>query len=508
MTRRRQPNIVLIMSDQHRADVMGCAGDPVVHTPRLDGLAAEGVLFDHAYCQGPLCMPARASLLTERYVRDHGVSENSWDTPTHLPTFVADVATAGYHTSCIGKMHLWVHGRRGGARPTRDVRDRITQMCEYGFAEPLETVGKLATAHITSEYTDYLGQRGRYDAYREWIASRRYAGQPAPGTPLRVPIWTTGPNPVTDEDYIDTWHGRRAAQWIAEYNLPNPFFLWVGFPGPHDPWDAPASYTDRYRNVDMPTPRSLRLPDVPDDPQARQLFDFIVNVHSDASNLTDDAIAAVRRAYYGNVTLIDDAVGTILDALETRGMLEDTWVIYTSDHGEMLGEHRLLTKMVFYDPAITVPLVIRPPGGRAARVVTDLIEHLDLAATIRAIAGSAGDPSFAGHSLLDWCEGRDGWARPVVYSENFGLGMIRTPQHKLIFAEDTAQAVQYFDLSSDPDEDNNLANDPVARTDIDSLTETFIRPFLARGRTRLGLGALDRLDADPSVGPRRGTSAG
>jgi choline-sulfatase len=157
---------------------MGCAGDPVVRTPHMDQLAEEGVRFDSVYCQGPLCMPARASLLTERYVRDHGVFQNRWDTPTDLPTFVQRVAEAGYHTSCIGKMHLWVHGRGGenGSR-TNDVRDRIDQMHAYGFAEPLETVGKLATVGIASEYSDHLIERGLYDTYREWVAARMYAPQ-------------------------------------------------------------------------------------------------------------------------------------------------------------------------------------------------------------------------------------------------------------------------------------------------------------------------------------------
>jgi hypothetical protein len=116
-TTERRPNVLLIMSDQHRADIMGCAGDPLVRTPNMDRLAEEGIRFDSVYCQGPLCMPARASLLTERYVRDHGVFQNRWDTPTDLPTFVQRIAEAGYHTSCIGKMHLWAHGRvRSSAR--------------------------------------------------------------------------------------------------------------------------------------------------------------------------------------------------------------------------------------------------------------------------------------------------------------------------------------------------------------------------------------------------------
>jgi choline-sulfatase len=485
------PNILLIMSDQHRASVMGCAGDPVVQTPNLDRLAAEGIRFEHVYCQGPLCMPARASLLTERYVRDHGVYRNSWDTPAHLPTFVGDVAAAGYHTSCIGKMHLWVHGgeRRAGGpaaarERARDTRERAGQMRGYGFAEPIETVGKLATVNITSEYTDYLAARGRYDAYREWVSARRYASQTVGGRRKRLPIWTTESNPVTGDDYIDAWHGRRAEQWIESYDRDHPFFQWVGFPGPHDPWDAPADYADLYRGRDIPMPASLQRPELPGAGSFRDFLDYFLNVHSDSPSLTDAVIAEIRRCYYGNVTVIDEAIGRILDALERRGLLDRTWVIYTSDHGEMMGEHRMLTKMVFYEPSVRVPLIIRPPGGCAPRVVPALAEHLDLAATIRDIAGSAGDPSFAGRSLLGWADGGTGFSRPAVFSENFGLGMVRTAGHKLVFVEDTLEPVQLFDLAADPLEDVNVVSRGDQREAREALMGDLVGPFLAPGPVR------------------------
>ena len=181
-------------------------------------------------------------------------------------------------------------------------------------------------------------------------------------------------------------------------------------------------------------------------------------MHSDSPSLTDAVIAEIRRYYYGNVTVIDEAIGRMLDALERRGLLDRTWVIYTSDHGEMMGEHRMLTKMVFYEPSVRVPLIIRPPGGCAPRVVAALAEHLDLAATIRDIAGSAGDPSFAGRSLLGWADGGTGFSRPAVFSENFGLGMVRTAGHKLVFVEDTLEPVQLFDLAADPLEDVNVVS--------------------------------------------------
>jgi arylsulfatase len=479
----RGPNILLLMADQHQADIMGCAGDPLVRTPRMDWLAAEGIRFASVYCQGPLCMPARASLLTERYVRDHGVLQNRWDTPTDLPTFVQRVAEAGYHTSCIGKMHLWVHGRGGAnGRRTHDARERIDQMRGYGFNEPIETVGKLATVNIASEYSDHLIQQGLYETYREWVAARMYASQTIYGERIeRLPLWSTASNPVSGESYIDTWVGNRVVKWIEDYDRPEPFFQWVGFPGPHDPWDAPAEYVDRYRNEQMPMPGSLTRPELPAEGPFRAFLDFFLNVYSDSPNLTDDVIAEVRRYYYSNVTVIDDAIGRILDTLQRRGLLESTWVIYTSDHGEMLGEHRMLSKMVPYEPTVKVPLIIRPPRGCSPRVVTELIEHLDLAATIRHIARAEGDPSFCGRSLLGWTEGSAGFSRPAVFSEAYGVGMVRTSSHKLVFMEDSHEPVQLFDLANDATEDTNLVHRGRHREVRNAIMANLMEPFLTPG---------------------------
>jgi arylsulfatase A-like enzyme len=223
-------------------------------------------------------------------------------------------------------------------------------------------------------------------------------------------------------------------------------------------------------------------------------------VHSDSASLTDAVIAEIRRFYYGNVTVIDEAIGRMIDALERRGLLDQTWVIYTSDHGEMMGEHRMLTKMVFYEPAVKVPLIIRPPRGCAPRVVSQLAEHLDLSATIRDIAGSAGDPSFEGRSLLGWARGGTGFSRPAVFSENFGLGMVRTPAHKLVFVEDTGEPVQLFDLATDPLEDANLVSRDDQHQARDALMSTLVTPFLAPGPVQHGPGLLDGFQDAPAAG--------
>jgi arylsulfatase A-like enzyme len=308
------------------------------------------------------------------------------------------------------------------------------------------------------------------------VASTTVAGRP------HWSLSTAASNPVSGEDYIDAWHGQRVARWIDEYDDPEPFFLWVGFPGPHDPWDAPADYVDLYRDTTMPMPGTLRRPDLPDSGPFKKFLEYFLNTHSDSLNLTDSVIEEIRRYYYANVTVIDDAIGVILAALERRGVLDNTWVIYTSDHGEMMGEHRMLTKMVFYEPAVKVPLIIRPPKGleKPALVISDLIEQVDVPATIRAIAGAdVAPPAFEGRPLFDPDRGVRPSTRTAVHSENFGLGMVRTGTQKVVFWEDSGEVVQLFDLRTDPFEDNNLVADGVVADHMEDLTEQCVRSFLS-----------------------------
>lgn len=486
------PNILVLMPDQHRSDILGCAGDPVAKTPHIDGLAAQGVRFDNVHCQGPLCMPARASFLTERYVRDHGVYENIWAVPPALPTFLHSLQGVDYHTACIGKMHLWVHGERrpDGTRATTDTRQRAADMKAYGFVEPIETVGKLASVGIGSEYSDHLRERGLLDTYQAWVAERMYGGGTMT-TRETLPNWAASSIPLPTEDYIDVWHGDRVVRWLEEYDRDRPWCLWVGFPGPHDPWDAPADYVDLYRDTAMPVPASLRRPDIPDDGPFHDFLSFFVWKHSDSATLTDEQIQEVRRHYYADVTVIDDAVGKILAALERTGQADNTWIIYTSDHGEMMGEHRMLMKMVFYEQSVKVPLIIRPPGGTSPAVVSDLVELLDVPATIRHLANAGGHESFEGRALVG-ADGRpSGQRRPVVYSENYGMGMVRTDEHKLVFHEDSQVPGQLFNLVDDPTEDHNLIDDPQNAEVVSELMEETVKPFLGSGRVKPGPGVFE-----------------
>ena len=209
-------------------------------------------------------------------------------------------------------------------------------------------------------------------------------------------------------------------------------------------------------------------------------------MHSDSPHLTDAVISDIRRFDYGNITgESDDGIDRILQAMEWRGLLDNTWVIYTSDHGEMMGEHRMLTKMVFYEQAVQVPLIIRPPGGCAPRVVTEPVEHLDLSATIRDIARSAGRPSFAGQSLLGWRR-RHGLiqVRDLQRELRPGNGSLSRPQPRVRQGNRRASAA--LRSQADPHENLNVVGRGDYRKDRDELMENLVTPFLSAGLARPG----------------------
>lgn len=467
-------NIVLVMADQHRADVMGCAGDTAVVTPHLDRLAAEGVRFSRTSCQGPLCMPARASFLTERYVRDHGVFTN-WNAVTPgTPTYLHALRAAGYHTVALGKHHLTKEDE-----PAPHMDTLAPQLVERGFAEVHETGDKF-TLTVPTRYSDHLAAKGLWDAYLQHMLDRSYQGEGGRGqnATKRIPMWDTTPMPLPLADYIDPWHGDLAVDWIEGYDGDAPFFAFVGFPGPHDPWDAPAEAIATYASGETSFPGSTRRPDVEIAGSYGRLLDAFLRL-SDTATMEDDAIRAMRRAYAASVSVIDAQVGRILDALEAKGVLDDTWIVYTSDHGEMGGNHGMMSKCVLYDPAVRVPLVIRPPGGRDGRVVDDLVEHLDVPATVRAIAGAPDVPDSDGRSLLGYVTGDDPSPRTVSVSENWGFASFDTGTYKLVVDEDSLAPCALFDRAADPEEDVNLVRDPEQRAVVEELMDTHVRPFLA-----------------------------
>ena len=479
-------NILWLLSDQHRGDVMGARGHGVVRTPNMDRLAREGALFNDVFCQGPLCVPARVSLMTERYVRDHGAFENDYFSSAELPTMLQAIRDAGYHTSAIGKMHLFPH--------YPDVDDGLPLMRAMGFQEVLEVVGKLACGFVRNPYTDDLDELGLLDTYRRFVRERTPWRRNRESRRDSKPTWTVDPSPLPAKHYLDTWVGRRAVEWLENYRGEDPFFLWVGFPGPHDPWDAPAEYVRRYEDADV-TLDSTRRPEIPEyGPLSVFLRSFLR--YSSSDTLTDERARDVRRHYFANVTLIDESIGQILDTLERTGIADNTWVVYSSDHGEMLGTHGFLNKMVFYEPSVRVPLIIRPPGGiGTGQVHSGLLEHVDLSATLRDLAGAGEIAGSAGRSFANVFSGSRLVPREVVVSENYGFAMWRNNRYKLVVYEKDRRPVQLFDLVEDPSEDHNRVADPSYANVLADMVDAYVQPFLSTPPVRTGPDIVERSGA-------------
>ncbi len=494
-----RPNFVVIMSDQQRADALGCAGNPRIQTPNLDRLAAEGVRFSRAFCQGPLCMPARWSFLTGRYVRDHGVFENNWDMTEPLPTLPQQLQQIGYYTSCIGKMHLFADETR--VCVSNDVQDPQLprRYREVGFDEPHPGPEKNGVVGLRCEYSDFLRSEGLFETFAEWFHLRSYPRKTA--THVSLPMWFAESTPLPTRAYLDTWTGQEVVRWIEEYDRDQPFLQFVGFPGPHEPFDAPREYVDRYRGVEFEVGERIP-PLVPESGPLHTLCRWLQDT-AQWEGLTDDVVQQLHRYYYANVTAIDDQVGAIVAALERKGILDNTWIIYTADHGEMLGDHWMLWKMLFYEQTATVPLIVRPPGGMASAVVDGIVEHVDVTATLQVLAQSPELPDGEGRSLLGHFDGSDaGAVRELAHSENYGFGMFATDRYKLVVFEDTKTPVQLFDLQEDPAENQNLVDDPRYADTLDALMREYALPFLETAPLRPQAGLTTDMGGRRYVGNR------
>lgn len=431
------------MTDQQRWDALGSVGG-WVQTPNIDGIAAEGVRFANAYTNSPACVPARVSLATGRYPHNHGVRGNMrYTLPADTPTWMRAIRDAGYRTSVFGKTHL--HAQTG------DLRDREHLVHAYGLDDVDEIAGPRASAGGRSNLTERWRDAGVLEAYRRDLRDR-----------LDNEPWAARPSPLPLELYPDVYVGQQAAAYLRTYDDPRPWFCWVSFGGPHEPWDAPEPYASRYEPAAMPAPIRFagdghRRP--------RGLLDK--KLREDAVGLDPAAVARLRANYAGNVSLIDDQVGDVLAAVGERGELDRTVVAFVSDHGEMNGDFDLLYKHTFLSPAVRVPFIVRLAptwqGGAAAGAVSEtMVELMDLGATLVDVALGTQVAGNLARSVVPVLEDPSHRHRDAALSELRYERMLATPEWKIALNRD-GEAYLLFDLSSDPSETRNLAGLPEHR---------------------------------------------
>ena len=419
MTER--PNLLLLIPDQHRADWLAGGGLPL-RTPALERLAAQGVSLRRAYCTSPLCAPSRASLASGRHYAHCGVPGNGHDYPLRQPTFYQALRAAGYRVAGVGKFDL--HKDTSDPAGMWWELDGSRLLDEWGFTDGIDSEGKLdgsnsyrAAGAPRGPYLKMLHDRGLAQRYvQEHAARREHLG-----------AYTTA---LPDDAYGDNWVAGNALRVLQELPRATPWFLQVNFLGPHDPFDVTAAMRARWERVEFPLPYA--------------------NEHPDRA-----ALLRARQNYAAMIENIDAWCGRLLDAVAARGELQNTVVVYASDHGEMLGDHGRWGKSTWREAAVRVPLLVAGPGCAQGAVSNALVSLHDLAATFLDYAAAAPPPAMDAVSLRPVLEGRRRGHRPVAVAGLAGWRMATDERYKLVL--DPARQPLLFDRSVDPLEEHDLA---------------------------------------------------
>ena len=418
-----RPNFLILMADQLAARMLPAYGNGVARTPRIDALAAAGVVFESFYCNSPLCAPSRFSWLSGRQISAIGAYDNAAEFPAQVPTFAHYLRRSGYQTVLSGKMHFC------GA-------DQL-----HGFEERLTTDIYPADFGWTPDWTRGADRPSWYHS----MDSVTEAGPCARTNQMDF-----------DDDVVH--HARQKLFDMARARDPRPFCMVTSLTHPHDPYAIPRRYWDRYAGCEIDMPRVL-IPAAELDPHSQRLRHVCgLDLHAVTEHQTHDA----RRAYYGAVSYVDDQIGVLLDALAESGAARRTVVLLLADHGDMLGERGLWYKMNFFEPACRIPLIVHAPERFAARRVTGSASLVDILPTLCELAGmpaAAYATPLDGHSLVPQLAGIP--ARDEVIGEYLAEGaiapllMIKRGRYK--FVHTPVDPDQLYDLQTDPDERHNLA---------------------------------------------------
>jgi len=477
----RKPNIIYFYSDQHSHDAMGCAGNSVIQTPNLDRMAGEGVRFSRAYTQCPVCQPARASVITGWYTHQHGILQNFVkDFDPKWPTMMKQLQASGYATAEIGKTHFYSPRQetlKDVSTPEGfDLRGYNNFVRSFGFDYVMEEFDRYVHAYpnfnLITPYTEYLKAKGLLEPYQEQIRS----------------VWRLTPthwNGVTSvlpqEHDLTSFTADQAIDWLKGYDDERPFFLMVSFVAPHVPLMADPIWAEYYQNAEIARgPR--QSPDKPN--EIMEQYIDVLSEHSNSHLLTDEYVLNGARQYYGMISLIDQKIGEIIETVEDLGFGDNTWLFYSADHGEMLGDHNLMAKMNFYKSSVLIPAIIRPPAPAASKVVDGIVESIDFTGTILDVAGADPVEGSRARSLLPIIN-NEGKAREVAFS---GIGfqrlnayfvMAATERYRLTIERGTGTACELFDLKEDPDELCNLVSDPAYKGIREDMIKDYIRPHLA-----------------------------
>ena len=416
-------NVLILLSDEQSGLVLGCAGHPYVRTPHLDALAARGTRFSHALTPSPICVPARASLATGRWVHDIGCWDNAHGYAGQVRGWGHELLDAGHRVESIGKLH-------------------------YANADAPTGFGR---QHAPMHLAGGVGQ--------VWGSVR----DPLPDQPRPSQLFAElGPGESRYNRY-DCASAELAVQWLRERAATpdaRPWVLFVGFVAPHFPLVVPQRFLDAIDIEALPLPRLHPRDGTPRHPWVQRFVDFS---NADAELGTDARRRQALACYYGLVNFVDEQVGRVLQALSQTGQADQTVVIYSSDHGDNQGVRGLWNKSMLYREATHVPLIVAGPGAPVGRVCTTHVNLVDLAPTIVDAAGLAAPAEWPGRSLLALAAEADDPQR-VGFSEYHAVGspsaayLVR--QGRWAYHHYVGYEPELFDEETDPGQTVNLAADP------------------------------------------------
>lgn len=479
----RRPNILCFVTDQLRADHLGCYGNSQVSTPNINSLASEGILFTESYVANPVCMPNRASFFTGQFPKVHGVRENGIALSPNQNTLPKILSDAGYQTASIGKLHLAPFGTK---------RESVRSDWElYESKEFWDSGGDIPRPFYGFEDVCLVDGHGPYvfGHYKRWLdanfphayekLSITHALEPPTGA---RECWKASIQP---ELHYNTFIADRTIEWLRRRNTDKPFFLWCSFPDPHHPYSPPRPYCDMYKPSDIdfhPARREGELDDLPE--YFRLSYEGALvtgGLRGDLRKTTDDHYREIIALTYGMITMVDHQIGRIIAELQQQSLLDNTIIVFLSDHGDLMGDHWLINKGPYlYRGLVRVPTIWRMPGAANSGSVCDaLVSAVDLCPTLLDLVGLPIPEEVQGFSYRRLLEGEQLSIRDAVYIEfdetyiGDRLRSIRTKEWALTAHANRTDGL-LFDLKNDPRELYNLWNEPkFERIKSDLLFELF-----------------------------------
>ena len=450
---RNKPNVLLITVDQMRYDCLNIAGHPVVETPNLDELARTGVRFDRAYSATPSCIPARAAIFTGKSQTGHGRVGYQDRVPWRYDrTMPEEFAKAGYHTQCVGKMHVY---------PARNLMGFHHVVLHDGYLHHNRNKYSIPVSEHYDEVDDYLHWLRRQEPGADLIDSGLDCNASAVARPWHLP----------EKLHPTNWVVTESIDFLRRRDPGKPFFLWMSFVRPHSPLDPPQAYLDLYEDAEIPDPPVGDWA-MTSDPGLEGY-----NPTTSRGIVPKRRLKKATAAYYALITHIDHQIGRFMQALAEYGEMNDTVILFTSDHGELMGDHHLFRKSLPYEGSARVPFIVNDPGNRLGlqrgKVVKEVVEMRDIMPTLLDAAGVPIPDSVEGGSVLQLASRaaeRQGVAwRSYLHGEHSQGSQsnhwVTDGKEKYVWFSQTGEE-QFFLLGEDPQELHNAIRDESCRERI------------------------------------------